>query len=181
MQRPEIITGAGRRGFPPAVGLLLFCLICLFFVACDRQGHLTEINTAITSHPWTKNVGEGSMQEHYVYTFFTNGTYNVCVFNQFGTRPRKGTWETVLEPDRRVRLQLKNDEEYYYWLWRDVVVRYDTRGKVLVVSGGPYKGEEQMRPWIPTNRPNFSNPPLKPRTSRPTWAPNCVSKPPVNL
>jgi hypothetical protein len=127
---------------------LVLTLLCL---GCSREASQEQLAGVLTTGAWVQEVGTGPLQESYVYAFWTNGTYRVCVYSDFGVRAVKGTWR--LSPDNQVGLQLHldNPEAYYFCLWRQSGISYDSKRDVLLFSGG-FAGAQELRHLKLTNK-----------------------------
>ncbi len=150
-------------------------LLALLLVSCSRTDELSPLRAVLTSDHWFIELGSGLLQERYVYTFEPTGAYKACVFSQFGTRPMKGTWKMTQDAQGRIHLLLENEEAYYYFLWRDSILRYKKENDALVVSSPHYGGEKELRRTLNPRGQTNAPPPLKPHARKcgPPQPPHC--------
>jgi hypothetical protein len=152
--------------------------LLLFQTGCQREQkqNVTDLLPVITSHRWTKELGDGALRECYVYTFHTNGTYTASVFSDYGARPIRGTWH-MTNLQGQIHLRLRNQEAYYFCVWHDSILRYDKERDVLVVSGPHYTNQMDLqhvkgKPATIGNRTRAFSNPARPLLASPPSAGN---------
>lgn len=160
---PQNGKGGGKSG-GRIVPLACLGLIGLLLLAgCNGAKPELEVAKVLTSGKWGREVEIGTLAESYVYTFNTNGTYKISIYNDFGIRALKGDWRVTRGSDGSVQLHLTNEEAYYHCLWRESKVRYESNRDVLVVEAGRITGAQELRHLRLTNRESE----LRPRKDKP--------------
>jgi hypothetical protein len=97
----------------------------------------------LTAERWAIELGTGALSERYIYTFNSNGTYKTSVFSDYGARPIRGTWQ-ITNVQNQIHLLLKNEEAYYFCIWRDSILEYDEQRDILILSGPRYTNEMSL-------------------------------------
>jgi hypothetical protein len=136
----------------------------LLLCGCDGKRPGLEAAKVLTTGKWGRQIQSGTLQENYVYTFFTNGTYRACVQNNFGMRAKSGTWSLNRSSNGQVVLYLNSPEADYFCLWRESILHYDTKRDVLAVTALRVGGEQELRHLCGTNQEPTIQHPGKPHS-----------------